>query len=133
MNKQQKNYALAKSMLEVLEAKEAEIEQIYIKEHGIVNEGGSTPEVIFMIDDEATFDKANAEVSKLVEASGLWAKILKARDDLKTAEDELIKYGLSIAPKHEREALTKATKTNYTTRRKIIDLVFKLDAKTVRV
>jgi len=133
MNKQQKNYALAKSMLETLEAKEAQVEQIYIKEHDIKNEDGSTPTRIFMIDDEAMFDKANSEVSKLVEDSGLWAKILKARDALKTAEDELIKYGLSIAPKHEREALTKAAKTNYTTRKKIIDLVFKLDAKTVRV
>jgi hypothetical protein len=133
MSKQQKNYALAKSMLETLEAKEAEIEQIYIKEHGIVNVDGSTPARIFMIDNEATFDKANSEVSKLIEDSGLWAKILKARDDLKVAEDELIKYGLSIAPKHEREVLTKAAKTNYTTRRKIIDLVFKLDAKTVAV
>jgi hypothetical protein len=133
MNKQQKNYALAKSMLETLEAKDAEIEQIYIKEHGIKNKDGSTPTRIFMIDDEATFDKANSEVGKLIEDSGLWAKILKARDDLKVAEDELIKYGLSITPKHEREVLTKAAKTNYTTRRKIIDLVFKLDAKTVAV
>ena len=47
------------------------------------------------------------------------------------AEQELIKYGLSIAPKKERDILTKAAKSDYVTKMKIVELVMRLDASTV--
>ena len=39
---------------------------------------------------------------------------------------------VSIAPKAERSVLEKSAATNYTIRRKIIDLVLRLDVSTVR-
>jgi hypothetical protein len=67
----------------------------------------------------------------LPECKANFDQILKARELLKQAENALIAYGLSIAPAREREILSRSAETNYTTRQKIIDLVFRLDTKTV--
>jgi len=126
----QKAYMLAKANLETLEAHEKKIDRQYIVDNGIKNPDGSIPELIYCIEDESVFEKANAECSAIVETSGLWSEILEARELLKS-EEKLIEYGLSIAPAYEREILTKAVKTNYSVRLKIIDLVFRLDTSTV--
>ena len=136
MNKQQKLYLLAKANLEILEEQEKEIEKQYIVNNNITNENGNMPDQIFMIDNEEIFDKANQEISEIIENNGLWNQILNAKEDLKQAEDNLIDYGLNIIPAcyiGEKSTLQKAVKTNYTTRQKIIDLVFKLDTSTVAV
>ena len=132
-NKVQEEYLLAKAQLELLEEEENKLEQKFIIEKGIVNADGSIPVATYAIDDDETADKAIDDFGKLVVDCGLWAKILKARETLKAAESNLVEYGLSIAPKKEREILEKAARTNYTVRRKIIDLVIKLDARTVTV
>ena len=59
---------------------------------------GSTPEYVWCIDDEATFNKANSELSALIISAGLEDGLNAARAALKTAEDRLIAYGLSLAP-----------------------------------
>jgi len=136
MNKQQKTYMLAKANLQTLEDQEREIERQYIINNNITNENGSIPDQIFMIDNEEIFDKANQEISEIIENNGLWDQILDARENLKQAEESLIEYGLNIIPTcfiGEKATLQKAVKTNYTTRQKIIDLVFKLDTSTVAV
>lgn len=136
MNKQQKAYLQAKAVLETLELQERELEYKYILDHNIINEDGSIPKQIFCIDNDEVFDKANQELAKITEQSGLWQKILDAREILKQAENDLIEYGLSIIPTthaSEKETLTRASKTDYTTRKKIIDLVFRLDTSTVTV
>ena len=130
-NKTQRAYMLAKANLEALEALEEELEKQYIAEHNIKNSNGDAPSRVWCIEDEDAFNAANAAVSKQTEESGLWADILKARELFKMAENELIEYGLSIAPVEIRAQLTKAVKTNYTARHKVIDLVFKLDVSTV--
>ena len=130
-NKFQEVYMMAKANLELLEEREGRIEVRYIADNGIVNQDGSTPERIYCIDDEVIFEKANAECSEIIEKSGLWGEILNAREILKEAEQELIKYGLSIAPKKERDILTKAAKSDYVTKMKIVELVMRLDASTV--
>ena len=122
---------LAKANLDALEEVEADIERKYIAEHNIVNPDGSTPEHIYCIDNEITFDKANAECAELPEMKSNFKEILEARELLEEAENELIAYGLSIAPEAERTVLEKAAATNYATRRKIIDLVLRLDVSTV--
>ena len=43
----------------------------------------------------------------------------------------MIEYGLSLAPAGIRATLAKGAKDNYTTRQKLIDLVFRLDVSTV--
>lgn len=134
-NKPQKMYLLAKANLETLQAQESELEQNYIKENNIVNLDGSIPRASWAIDDETTAEKAMDECSKLVEESGLWAEILKARDSLKEAEENLISFGLGLIPnknKEERKILEKAVKEDYTTRLKVIDLTLKLDARTIK-
>lgn len=131
-NKYQRNYMLAKSLLETLRLSAEETERKYIADHGIINADGSIPERIYCIDDESVFDKANEAMGKLFEESGMQKDLNEADDTLKKAENDLIAYGLSLAPKAQRDTLTKASATNYTTRQKIIDLVLKLDVSTVR-
>ena len=134
MNKQQKAYLQAKAVLETLEQQEMELEYKYILDNNITNEDGSIPRHIIAIDNDEAFDKANNEIARMTEESGLWKKILDAREILKQAENDLIEYGLSIIPTahaNEKETLTIAAKTDYTVRRKIIDLVFRLDTSTV--
>ncbi len=131
-NRYQRTYMLAKAHLETLESKHNEIERQYIIEQGITNKDGETPEAIYCIDDSDTFDRINLEFSELPEAQATWLEILEARELLKQAEEQLITYGLSIAPAKQREILARAAETNYTTRIKIIDLVMRLDVATVR-
>ena len=130
-NRIQESYMLAKANLEALEESKLELEQKYIADHGIKNADGSTPECLWRIEDDETFKTANAVVGKMLEDNGLWAEILEATDLLKAAEDRLIRYGLSLAPVREREILTNAVKTNYTTRLKVLDLALRLDVSTV--
>ena len=131
-NRIQRAYMLAKANLGALEDIEKEIERKYIADHNITNAGGEVPERIYCIDDESVFDKANSECSDMPESKANFADILEARELLEQAENALIAYGLSIAPAREREILTRSAETNYTIRRKIIDLVLRLDASTVR-
>jgi len=131
-NKFQDAYMIAKAYLETLEAQEREADHQYIIDHGIKNPDGSIPECIYCIEDEETFDRANAEQAAITEKSGLWNQILSARAGLEIAEEKLIQYGLSIAPEHEREVLMKAVKEDYTVRMKVINLVLNLDVSTVK-
>lgn len=136
MNKQQKAYLQAKAKLEALEQQENEVDRLYIIEKGIKNPDGSIPTRTYMIKDDELADKAIDDVGKILVESGLWAKILEARKELKAVEENLINYGLSIIPERlasEKETLARAAKTNYTVRRKIIDLVLRLDTSTVAV
>lgn len=136
MNKQQKIYMLVKANLQTLEDQEKEIERQYIINNNITNENGSIPYQIFMIDDEEIFDKANQEIYEIIENNGLWDQILKEKETLKQAEESLIEYGLNIIPTcfiGEKATLQRAVKTNYTTRQKVIGLVFKLNTSTVAV
>jgi len=131
-NTEQRTYMLAKAHLETLEGMQSGMEREYLAAQGITNEDGETPQAIYCIDDGETFDRINQEFSELPEAKALWQEILEAEELLKQAEEQLIIYGLSIAPAKEREILAKAAETNYTTRIKIIDLVMRLDVATVR-
>ena len=130
-NKVQRDYMAAKTLVETLEGREKEIEQAYISAHGITNPDGSTPERIYCILDEAIFDKANEETAAEIAACGLEAEYNAAKAALEAAEDRMIEYGLSIAPAGIRSTLAKGAKSNYTTRQKLIDLVFRLDVSAV--
>lgn len=133
-NKEQKAYIEAKKALEKLESQEAKMEAEFVKNLGVANEDGSIPTKAWAIDDDEIAEKAIDDFGKIEEESGLWAKILAARETFKEAEENLVQYALSIIPfKKEREILTKAARENYKCRMEILETVLKLDAKTVKM
>lgn len=130
-NKFQRAYMVAKARVDSVESRQAEIEKKYIADSGIVNPDGSIPEFLYCMDDDVAFEKANEECSALIVAAGLEAELNAANNALKTAEDRLIAYGLSLAPSGVRATLEKGVKENYTTRQKVLELAFRLDVSTV--
>lgn len=132
-NKIQKAYMIAKARVQEIESRQEEIERKYIADKGIVNPDGSVPDYVWCMDDDAAFDKANEEVGALIAAAGLESEAKAARAALKSAEDRLIAYGLSLAPAGVRATLERGVKQNADTRQKVIDLTFKLDVSTVNV
>lgn len=131
MNKTQRAYMVAKANIQEIESRQDAIEKKYIADKGIVIPDGSTPEYVWCIDDEATFEKANSELSALIISAGLEDELNAARAALKTAEDRLIAYGLSLAPAGVRATLERGVKQNATIRQKVLDATFRLDVSTV--
>ena len=131
MNKTQRAYIVAKANIQEIESRQDAIEKKYIADKGIVIPDGSTPEYVWCIDDEATFEKANSELSALIISAGLEDELNAARAALKTAEDRLIAYGLSLAPAGVRATLERGVKQNATIRQKVLDATFWLDVSTV--
>ena len=131
MNKIQLAYMVAKARVQEIESQQEEIEKKYIADKGIVNPDGSTPDFLWCMEDDAAFEKANEECSALIVSAGLESALNAARDTLKIAEDNLIAYGLSLAPAGVRATLEQGAKQNATTRQKLIDLTFRLDVSTV--
>ena len=131
-NKEQRAYKRAQDNLEALDRIHKDMEAEYVKSLGVVNEDGKVPTRTWAIDDDEVADRAIEEFEVILEESGLWAKILAARENVVDAEENLIRYALSIMPqKKEREILREAAKVNYTTRKKIISLAMQLDTATV--
>ena len=131
MNKAQRAYMIAKARVQEIESRQEEIEKKYIADKGIVNPDGSTPDFLWCMDDDVAFEKANEECSALVAATGLESALNTARDDLKTAEDHLVAYGLSLAPASVRATLERGVKQNAAIRQKVIDATYRLDVSTV--
>lgn len=130
-NKPQRAYMLAKANIQEIESRQEAIEKKYIADNGITNPDGSTPEYVWCIDNESAFEKANNELSTLIVAAGLEDELNAARAALKTAEDRLIAYGLSLAPAGVRATLERGVKQNVTIRQKVLDATFRLDVSTV--
>lgn len=134
MNVQQKNYAKAKALVDTLKAQAKEIEQAYIKEHNIVNSDGTIPERIYCIEDEDVFNQANEVTAPAIDALGLY----EAEKLLREAEDDLIRFGLSITPAKERKILSdrcfgrNGRYVHVDVREKVLDLAFKLDVSTIK-
>lgn len=131
-NKYQEIYMVAKAAVETMEEMQKEIERKYIREHNIKDADGSTPKFIWCLDDIDIFEKANEECCKIIVDMGLEDDLNEARNTLKKAEDELINYGLSLAPAGVRKILAEDAKKNYCTKKKIIDLIIKLDTSSVQ-
>ena len=83
MNKAQRAYMVAKARVQEIESRQEEIEKKYISDKGIVNPDGSTPDFLWCMDDDASFEKASEECSALIVAAGLESALNAARDDLK--------------------------------------------------
>lgn len=131
MNKEQIAYAVAKAKLEALEEAVNEQEMAFILENAIENPDGSIPKHLWCMEDEDTFNVANTEFGRIMTESGLEADLNAARRLLHKAEDDLIAYGLSLAPERVRKTLEKSARTDWKTREKILELTFRLDPVTV--
>ena len=132
MNKLQIAYMIAKSCVDALESNLDELEKKYISDKGIVNTDGSVPKHLWCMDDDAEFEKANEEFEALIVANGLEKELNEARDRLKSAENELIAFGLSLAPDNIRKTLEKAARQNAIIREKVLNLTFNLDTSTLK-
>jgi len=132
-NSAQMLYTMAKANLAIVEQDHNETEEAYVKSKNLVNDDGTIPTRIYMIDDETVFDALNEDFSKISEDNGSWAKVLEARDLFMDAESNLLDYALNVVPvpAKEKAILTESAKTNYVIRQKIIDTVMRLDASTV--
>lgn len=133
MNHYQKDYAIAKAVVQAIEEEIEKAECEYIRNHGITNPDGTFPDHIYCIDDEGIFEKSNQEFGHIIVAMGLENDLNEANRNLSIAEDSLLSYGISIAPEEVRVVLKRAVDTNYNMRRKIIDMVFRLDTQTVDI
>lgn len=131
MNKEQIAYAVAKAKLEALEEAVNEQEMAFILENAIENPDGSIPKHLWCMEDEDAFNVANTEFGRIMTESGLEADLNAARSLLHKAENELIAYGLSLAPERVRKTLEESARTDWKTREKILELTFRLDAVTV--
>lgn len=132
MNAQQKNYMTAKAYVQTCEAEEAESEAAYIRDHGIVNPDGTTPEKLWHIEGEAVFDEAceDYDGSDYDLSDRTW----EAKQQLKRAEDELIDFALDIFRRiYPVQADTlEAHRNDWNTREKLLDIAFKLDTRTIK-
>ncbi len=131
MNRYQSEYSIAKTRVEYLETLKREVEHKYIEQNNIKNEDGTIPKRIYMIKDEDVFHKANEVVNENSVSSDLEAAKSKLRD----AEDALIDYGLTICPASVVMTLRHACFGSYEnadTRKKMIDLTFRLDTDTIK-
>lgn len=129
MNKQQKDYAIAKANAETVDKQQLENQKQFLIESGVRNPDGSVPTAVWAIDDENDFLRLSEEWDK--SPLNQISSIRKAQVALKVAEDALIDYALSIAPSGVAKILN-AYRRDYTTRQKILDLAFKLDVSTVK-
>ena len=131
-NNIQRAYMVAKARVQEVESLQDAAEKKFIADNGIVNPDGSVPEFLYCMEDDAAFEKANAECAALIASAGLEEELNAARAALKTAEDRLFAYGLSLAPAGVRATLEDAVQRNAATRAKVLDLAFRLDVSTVR-
>jgi hypothetical protein len=131
MNELQTAYALALAAYQCFESAEADHERAYCAANGLLDTDGNPAQRIFHLND-ADFDAANEAFTAEMEA--FYTEMHAARDRLQGAEDDLVSYGLSIMPaslSRERDLLAAAAKNSIITRRKIIELAFRLDSRTV--
>ena len=129
MNKIQENYAKAKARLDAIKEMQDANEADFIRESGYVNDDGTVPSHLWMMDDESRFD----ELSEQFDSSdkNLFFKVRDAEKELKKAEDALIDFGLSISPVEIRNTLN-LNRNNWKIRKQLVNLAFRLDAKTVK-
>jgi len=129
MNKIQQNYAMAKARLDAIKEIQCKNEADFIRESGYVNEDGTVPSHLWMMDDESRFE----ELSEQFDSSdqNLFYKVRNAENDLRKAEDALIDFGLSISPAEIRTTLSR-NRNNWKIREQLVNLAFRIDATTVK-
>lgn len=134
MNNIQKTFIKARAALERIEKTEKAFEIKFMKEKAIVNADGSKADRVYMIDDDTLFNQINEEYSEAVNGCGIWDKLLKAKEEYKAAEKQLVKFALDVIPQamgELKQDLSKAVETNYKVRQQVIETILKLDTRTI--
>ena len=129
MNKLQKEYAVAKALVDSIKEASDRAEYEYCKSNNYLTESGKVAERVWMIDDEEVFEIANSGYT-----NPYFDDMKQAEAALKTTEDALIEWSLSIMPtglSKERDALRSQASKNRKVRKQMIDLAFRLDARTL--
>ena len=132
MNAVQKRYIKAKAAYELATKQERQFELDFMAKKNIMDDDGNPARRVYEIDNVELFDKVNAEYSAAVNESGARDRYLKARDEFKDAERELLEFAFSVISKSmndTRETLKHGAETNLKIREKIIDAVLRLDTK----
>lgn len=132
MNAVQKRYIKAKAAYELATNQERQFELDFMAKKNIMDDDGRPARRVYEIDNDELFDEVNAEYSAAVNESGVWDRYLKARDEFKDAEKELLEFAFSVIPKSmndTKETLKHGAETNLKIREKIIDAVLRLDTK----
>ncbi len=129
MNKQQKQYVTAKAAAETITRVAMENEKQFLIESRIKNPDGETPTALWQVEDEDEFLRLCEEW----EASPLniISDVKKTEIALKTAEDNLIDYALSIIPADIAKTLNEH-RQDYNTRVRLLDITLNLDTRTVK-
>jgi hypothetical protein len=120
-NKIQRAYIKAKAIYEITN------DQINRLEADFLASRSRNEKHLYEIDDDSMFDRLNIEFSEVFKDE--YAALVKARTDLKQAENDLIAYGLSIIPKKYADILRSSR--NIKVRQKMIDLASRIDTGTV--
>lgn len=121
MNKYAENYLIAVAALDAAIEIENEFEEKFLSDKGYSNKR------VYTIESENEFDRLNEELGNLLESNGISVRRYEATENKVAAEEELIKFALSIVPPKEKAVLEKAAKTNWKVRNQIIDLALKYE------
>lgn len=133
MNNLQTSYAIAKATVDAIHASIEQAESEYCAANNCTDEGGNPATRIYHIDDEIAFAAANSEFCALHAQE--YEDSRKAETTLRSAEDALIAWGISIMPASmtaQAETLERGAKSMYWVREKLINLAFRLDHRTIR-
>ena len=110
-NKEQRDYLIAKAVLEMNESELSIAERQYIKDKGLINSDGTPPNRIYEIDDEKLFETEDELFDSITEHRILWQNVLFSLDALEKAEEVLID----------------AMRKNYFNRQKLVEFLLQLD------
>lgn len=136
MNAIQKRYINAKASLEIAEKQEQRFEVEFMERKNIVNDDGSKARRVYHIEDEELFDEVNKEYEAAVNGCGIWGRYLKAKEEYKAAEKELLKFALDAIPASMgklKEDLKRGAETNLKVRNQLIETILKLDTQTLTI
>lgn len=124
-NNQQIAYVAARRELDRAREKLAAAEKKFLKAKG------RSEERMDDIEDDAEFDDLMAECYSDPQTEALYDDKIAKQKALKAAEDDLIAFGASIIPGKEKETILEASAKNFVIRKKVIELIMRLNTRTV--
>lgn len=129
MSLEQAAYLAAKANYDAVDAGSAQAEADFLRRSGAKTATGEAPARLYMIAELDEFERLCSEF----EASpfNLAGDLQIAAQLLTAAEDALIAYALDLAPEPIRAALAEGISRSADTRKKLLDLAFRLDVSTV--
>lgn len=125
-NQQQSAYVEAKRAFDKAREKLTAAEYRFLKNKGRIEE------CMDDIEDDAEFDAILDECYSQPEVEALYEDMIAKKKALKEAEDKLIAFGTSIIPGKEKETVLSEAAKNFMFRKKVIELVMRLDTRTIR-